>query len=100
VLKLSSNVSDVFLKVLKLIFEVSECKPLPNSRLLPGSRMLSTTPSYASSFMKPVRGEKPPTASSSRSHALRSERSSLRVAEAANQGLTLVHFSAQRKRLL
>jgi len=29
VLKLSSNVSDVFLKVLKLSSEVSECKPLP-----------------------------------------------------------------------
>jgi len=28
VLKLSSNVSDVFPKVLKLSFEVSECKPL------------------------------------------------------------------------
>jgi hypothetical protein len=29
VLKLSSNVSDVFPKILKLSFEVSECKPLP-----------------------------------------------------------------------
>ena len=29
VLKLSSNVIDVFLKVLKLSSEVSECKPLP-----------------------------------------------------------------------
>jgi hypothetical protein len=29
VLKLSSDVSDVFTKVIKLSFEVSECEPLP-----------------------------------------------------------------------
>ena len=32
VLKVSSNVSDVFPKVLKLSSEVSECKPLPDGR--------------------------------------------------------------------
>lgn len=42
--------------------------------------MLSTTLSYTSLFMKPVSGEKPPTVSSSTSHALRSEHSCLCVA--------------------
>ena len=32
-LKLSSNGNDVFLKVLKLSFEVSECEPLPLCRV-------------------------------------------------------------------
>jgi hypothetical protein len=36
VLKLSSNVSDVFRKVLKLSFEVDECKPLPDGNQFMG----------------------------------------------------------------
>jgi hypothetical protein len=34
VLKLSSNGSDVFPKVLMLSSEVSECKPLPTARMM------------------------------------------------------------------
>jgi len=52
VLKLSSNVSDVFPKVLKLSSEVIECKPLPTTTVpAPGSleleveRTMVTAPS-------------------------------------------------------
>ena len=45
--------------------------------------MVSTTLWYSSSFMKPVSGEKAPTVSSSTSHALRSDSSTVLVARAA-----------------
>jgi hypothetical protein len=75
VVKLSSNVSNVFLKVLKLSSEVSECKPLMRGRptlWLPGT-----------------------------DHAgIATQLVVERALEAEGQGLTLVHFSAQRKRFL
>ena len=52
---------------------------MPKRRLLPGRRLLDAV--YTSSFMKPVRGLKPPTVSSSTSHAFLSESSRVRLQE-------------------
>ena len=60
---------------------VSRTMGMPKRRLLPGRRISLTQLVYTSSFMKPVRGLKPPTVSSSTSHAFLSESSRVRLQE-------------------
>ena len=83
---MSSNVGELFPKVLELRFEVSECKPLPSASSPDLSAMLPPCPLKC-------RNSESPFAAPSVNHL--NAATMLSLVGTSCQGLTVVHFSAQ-----